>query len=198
MAFTALPLRRSIPAGAAAFVVGYLVTVAVAGTRTRALMGVTVTGEFVESATLGGIFGSPPPEPVLGGWLFYNAQFIPTSVPTADALNGFGRLTNRSLLLAVDGVLLGLFLVPLGAVLGAGYLTVRLGPTYGVHGPTYAGASVAAGYLPLLIPGAFLLTANVPTAPAAASPDGLLSVFVGLVYATVVGALGGKLAAWTA
>lgn len=194
MAFTDLPLRRSIPAGASAFVLGYLLSVVVSMSRVRALMAVTVTGEFVDSATLGEIFGTAPDPSILGGWLFYNAQFIPTSLPTADAVNGMGSLTNRSLLLAVDGRLLLLFVVPFAVLLAAGYLTVRTGPTYGVRGEAYAGAGVAAGYLPPLIVGAFVLTADVPNAPSVASPDGLQTIFIGLVYSLLMGALGGKLA----
>lgn len=197
MAFTALPLRRSVPAGSIAFVLGYLFTVAVAGSRLRAVMAVTVSGEFVEQATLGRIFGSPPAPTVVGGWLFYNAQFIPISVPTADAINGMGRLANRSLLLAIDGSLLLLYLVPFVSLLAAGYLTVRTGPTYGVRGETYGGASVALGYLPALVIGAFLLTADVPNAPTVASPDGLQTIFIGLLYTLLVGAIGGKLAELT-
>lgn len=196
MAFTNLPLRRSIPAGIAAFVVGYLCSVAVAaGMRVTDVLAVTVTGRFVDAATLGRLFGAPPSPLVIGGWLFYNAQFIPTSLPTADAINGMGGLTNRSLLLAVDGALLALFLVPLGVLFAAGYLTVRTGPTYGTRGETYAGASVAIGYVPVLVIGAFVLTADVPNAPIVASPDGLQTVFIGPVYSVVVGAIGGTVAA---
>ncbi len=197
MAFTALPLRRSTPAGLIAFVTGYLINVVIAGSRLQSLMAITVTGEFVEQATLGRIFGSPPDPTVVGGWLFYNAHFIPTSVPTADAINGMSRLTNRSLLLAIDGSLLLLYLVPFILVLAAGYLTVRTGPTYGVRGETYGGASVALGYLPPLIIGAFLLRADVPNAPTVASPDGLQTIFIGLIYTLLVGAIGGKLAELT-
>lgn len=197
MAFTDLPFRRSIPAGLGAFITGYLVTVVIAGSRLQAVMAVTVTGEFVDQATLGRIFGSSPSPTVVGGWLFYNAQFIPTSLPTADAINGFESLTNRSLLLAIDGSLLLLYLVPFAMLLAAGYLTVRTGPTYGVRGETYGGASVALGYVPPLSIGALLLRANVPNAPSVASPDGLQTVFIGLVYALVVGAIGGKLAVLT-
>lgn len=193
MVFTNLPLRRSIPFGVAAYVVGYLLTVVTVRGYVPAVMAVTVTGRFVESATLGEIFGVPPSPRVVGGWLFYNAQFIPTSVPTADAINGFSFLTNRSLLLAVDGMMLGLFLVPLVILIAAGYLTVRTGPVHGVHGETYGGASVALGYVPLLIIGAFVFTASVPGASSSASPAGIPTIFIGIVYATAAGAIGGKI-----
>lgn len=193
MVFTHLPLRRSIPGGVAAYVVGYLLTVVIVRETDPVVMAVTVTGRFVESATLGEIFVVSPSPWIVGGWLFYNAQFIPTNVPTADALNGFPFLTNRSLLLAVDGTLLGLFLVPLVVLAAAGYLTVRTGPVYGAHGETYGGASVALGYVPLLVVGAFVLTAGVPGASSSASPAGIPTVFIGLVYATVAGAIGGKI-----
>lgn len=195
MTFTHLPLRRALPAGLVAYLIGYGISVAVAGSVPKAVMAVNVPGEFVEEASLGAIFGSTPSQPIIGGWLFYNAHFIPTSLPTADAVNGIGGLTNRSLLLAVDGTSLVLFFVPFILLLSAGFVTVRSGPTPGVRGDVYGGASVAIGYLPLLIVGAFLLTANAPTAPTVASPDGLQTIFIGLVYTLLVGALGGKLAA---
>jgi len=193
MAFTALPIRRSIPLGIAAYLVGYLLSVVAASSRTTAILEIAVTGQHVDSATLGEIFATPPSQSTTGGLLFYNAHFIPTSVPMADALNGFASLTHKSLLLTVDGALLGLFLVPFLALLAAGCLTVKTGPTHGVHGATYGGASVALAYVPLLIIGAFILRATVPTAPTVASPSGLLSISIGLVYTLVLGALGGKI-----
>lgn len=195
MTFTHLPLRRAFPAGVVAYLIGYGISVAAAGSVSNAVMAVIVPGEFVEEASLGAIFGSTPSQPIIGGWLFYNAHFIPTSLPTADAVNGIGGLTNRSLLLAVDGTSLVLFFVPFILLLSAGFVTVRTGPTPGVRGDLYGGASVAVGYLPLLIVGAFLLTASARNTPTVASPDGLQTIFIGLVYPLLVGALGGKLAA---
>lgn len=195
MTFTHLPLRRAFPAGVVAYLIGYGVSVAVAESVSKAVMAVTVTGAFVEEASLGAIFGVTPAQPIIGGWLFYNAHFIPTSLPTADAVNGIGDLTNRSLLLAIDGTSLVLFFVPFILLLSAGFLTVRTGPSPGVRGDVYGGASVAVGYLPLLIVGVFLLKASARNAPTVASPDGLQTIFIGLVYTLLAGALGGKLAA---
>lgn len=195
MSVTKLPIRRSIPFGIAAYVIGYLLSVGVAKGSVQAVMKISVSGRYVELATLGEIFGAPPSSWIVGGWLFYNAQFIPTSLPTADALNGMGGLTNKSLILATDGLLLGLFLVPVLPVFIAGYLTVLTGPTYGVRGESYGGASIALGYYPLLVIGAFVFTVDVPDAASVASPAGLATIFIGLVYPPVIGAIGGTIAA---
>ena len=194
MVFTHLPLRRSIPAGIAAYITGYVITVVVTRGVTPAVMAVTVAGRYADRSTLGEVFGAPPPHPVLAGWLFYNAQLVPTSVPTADVMNGLALLTNRSLLLAVGGWWLLLALVPAAVIVLSGYITVRTGQVHGVRGDTFGGASVAAGYLPMLVIGAFLLTTDVPNSAAVASPSGFISIFVGLVYAGLLGGLGGGLA----
>lgn len=203
MAFTFLPLRRSVPLGAAAYVVGYLVTVAATMGRVGAVLSVKIAPYSDPTAygdpelagqPLGELLGAVPSPWVVGGWLFYNAQFVPTSLPAPGGYGGGpAALTNRHLLIAVDGALLALYLLPAVLLVAAGFLVVHAGSTRGVRGDLYAGASVAVGYLPLLVVGAFVLTA--PAGQFTASPDGLQTIWVGLVYPAVLGGLGGKLAA---
>lgn len=194
MARTHLPLRRAIPVGIAAYVLGYFLTVGLAVGRVDTVLAIEVTGQHVESLPLGQLFASKPPAWVVVGWLFYNAHFVPTSVPAADAANGFAALTNRSLAAAVDGPLLLSYLVPPLLLLAAGFLVARTATTPGANGARNAGASVAIGYFPLFLLGAFVFTANAAEARVTASPNGLRTVLFGLVYPLVLGALGGTLA----
>lgn len=194
VAFTYLPLRRTVPVGVAAYLLGYLVTAAATVGRVSSVMAVRISGEYESSSTLGEVLGTEPSVWTVGGWLFYNAQFVPTSVPTADSLRGMPSLTSRNLLLAVGDGLLLLPLVPLAVLPAAGYLVVRVGETHVIHGGLKTGASVAVGYFPLFLLGAFLLTAPAADSMAVANPHAILTVFVGLVYVPVLGALGGYLA----
>lgn len=191
MAFTYLPLRRTAPIGVGAFLVGYLVTVAATVGRVASVMSVRISGEYESAAALGEILGTRPPLWTVGGWLFYNAHFVPTSVPTADSLRGMSGLTSVNLLFAVGDGLLLLSLVPLVVLPVAGYLAVWTGETHVIHGGLKTGASIAIGYYPLFVLGAFLLTAPAADSRAVANPHGILTVFIGLVYIPLLGALGG-------
>jgi len=198
MAFTHLPLRRSVPVGLIAYVAGFVLTVGAAVGRISEVMAIEMaaTVEHVDPATLGQIFGSTPPSWIVGGWLFYNAHFVPTSLPTADAANGMALLTNRSLLSTLGGPLVVFYLLPPLLLLSGGYFVAQTGNTSGVNGARNAGASIAVGYFPVFLLGAFVLTANSAAGRTVASPAGLHAVFLGLVYPVVFGALGGKLADW--
>jgi hypothetical protein len=200
MVVTHLPLRRSVPVGIVAYALGFLLTVGATVGRvdevTATEVGATV--EHVDPASLGQIFGGTPPSWVVGGWLFYNAHFVPTSLPTADAMNGMSMLTNRNLLTTVGGPAIALYLVVPALLLAAGYVVARTAKTYGANGRRNAGASIAVGYFPMFLLGAFGLTASPANAGTVASPAGLPAVFLGLAYPVVFGAIGGKLAEWHA
>lgn len=194
MAFTYLPLRRSVPAGVIAYLLGYLVSVAATVGRVSSVMAVRIAGEYESSVALGEILGTRPPVWTVGGWLFYNAHLVPTSVPTADSLRGMSSLTSRNLLFAVGDGLLLLYLVPLVVLPVAGYLAVRTGETHVIHGGLKTGASVAIGYYTLFLLGAFLLAAPAAESMAVSNPHGILTVFVGLIYIPLLGAFGGYFA----
>lgn len=63
-----------------------------------------------------------------------------------------------------------------------------------MNGDRNAGASIALGYVPPFIIGAFIFIASVANAPVTASPAGIPAIFLDLVYPTVFGAIGGVLA----
>lgn len=192
VAFTHIPLHRSLPLGAGAYVVGYLLTVGVIVGRVDEVLAVVIHGRDGGQQSLGQLLGTVPSPWVVGAWVFYNAQLIPTSVPLPSEWGGSARLTNKHLLLAADGGLLILYVVPPLLLTGAGYLVVRTGPTYGAAGELYAGASIALVYLLLLVVGAFVFAAKADGI--LVTPAGLQTVWLGLVYPTVFGALGGILA----
>ncbi|WP_224447100.1 hypothetical protein [Haloprofundus salilacus] len=194
MAFTHLPLRRSALVGAVVYALGYALTYTVTAGRASAVAAVEIAGEYADPAPLGAVLGSGPASWVTSGWLFYNAHLVPTSVPIADAVNGLGGLTNRSLLATLGGPLYPLYLLPPLLLVAAGYVVVLTASTPGENGARNAGASVVAGYFPLFLVGAFVFTVGAAEAPTAASPAGLPSVLLGLMYPLAFGGVGGLLA----
>ena len=133
-----------------------------------------------------------PATATLAGWLWYNAHLVPASLPTADVRAGRAALTNVNLMNAVGGVALLLYLVPPLLLAAAGYAFVRSNGI-GLSMAASGGASVAVGYTPVMVLGAFLVTAPA-NAHVVASPAGIPSVFAALVYPVLFGAIGGKLA----
>ncbi|QCJ47918.1 MULTISPECIES: hypothetical protein [Haloprofundus] len=194
MPVTHLPLRRSASVGAVVYAVGYAVALVATAGYAGAVAAVEVAGETTDAAPLGEILGVDPASWITSGWLFYNAHLVPTSVPIADAVNGLGGLTNRSLLATLGGPLYALYLLPPLLLLAAGYVVVRTSETPGENGARNAGASVVAGYFPLFLLGAFVFTVGAADARTVASPAGLPSVFLGLVYPLVFGSIGGLVA----
>lgn len=194
MAFTHLPVGRSALLGVAAYVLGYLPAYLVAAANRAAIGRVTLrpATEGVDPAPLAEVFGSVPPTWTLGGWLLYNANRAAVSLPAAGAQNGVVGLTNVDLVAALGGPALLLYLVPPVLLVGAGYLAMEWGDV-GSATPWAGGGSVAAGYLPPMLLGSVVFTAGVGRV--AASPDGVTTVFAGLAYPVVFGAVGGTLAA---
>lgn len=193
MAFTHLPLRRSVLLGVAAYLLGYLPAYLVAATNRAALGRVTLRPATagVDPAPLAEVFGSVPPTWTLGGWLLHNANRAAVSLPAAGAQNGVFGPTNVDLVAALGGPALLLYPVPPLLLVGAGYLAMEWGDV-GSSTPWVGGASVAAGYLPAMLLGCLVFTAGVGRV--AASPDGVTTVLAGIAYPVAFGALGGTLA----
>lgn len=193
MGFTNLPLRRSIPAGILAYAVGYALTVATTLGQVSAVMAVEISGDG-SSVPLGDLLGGVPPTWTVAGWLFHNVQFAPTSVPAADGVVGSAALTNENLATAVGGRFFVLYLLVPLLLVAAGYFVARTGDTYGARGELYGGASIALGYVFVAVVGAFVFSADAANSGVVASPAGIPTVFLGLVYPLVFGGLGGALA----
>lgn len=194
VSFTDLPLKRSTLVGSIAYLVGFVFFgIATMGT-VDTVLGTKVTGEYADPTPLGQILVEAPSDWIVSGWLYYNAHFVPTSLPTADAQNGFATLTNLNFLNEIGGILLAPYLIPPLLLICAGYVVARTSRTSGVTGERNAGASITLGYFPLFLAGAFFLTAKAGNSPAVGSPDGLQTIFFGLLFPLLFGAIGGAVA----
>lgn len=116
------------------------------------------------------------------GWLFYNAHFVVTRVPT------IGGTTSRNLVANADeGSLTLLYFLPPLSLLGAGYAIASLSDA---ETPAVAGALAVVGYLPLVILGIVLFSYSV--GDGAIEPDAVSAVLLaGTLYPAVFGAIGG-------
>jgi hypothetical protein len=194
MAFTALPLRRSIPAGIITFLLGYAATFGLTAGRADDVASIAVSGGAATATELGTLLGGPPPSWVVSGWLFFNAQFVPTGVPTPETTGGIAALASKNLLLEIGGLPLVLFAVVPILLFAAGYVVAVTGTTPGANGARNAGASVALGYLLPAVVGWLVFTVGIPRVQGVAAPNGVRAIFVCAGYALVFGGLGGKLA----
>lgn len=170
-----------IPAGAAAFLVGYLATYASQAARIRdALRGLN---------TLVSLFGGEPiPAWKAVGWVFYSAHYVDLTFP---ALGG-GRVARN--LIASGAAPGALHLLPPVLLVVAGAILAR---HVGAEEPlpaALAGGSVAAGYAPLAIAGIFAV--RVTVGGATVGPDLVTGIFLaGIVYPQLLGGIGGVLVA---
>lgn len=120
------------------------------------------------------------------GWLFLNAHSVDTRIPT---IAGGTRMVN--FVTAEDGGSFALVAVPPLLLLVAG-LAVAYGRQADPLASAKAGATVAAGYLPLSVGAGLLTTHAIGDTEAAIAPDLVTAVLLaGLVYPLVFGALGG-------
>lgn len=191
------PIRGAV-AGASAYVLGYLLTDLVAGSKAvSVVMTMTVQTE-VGPTSLGTLLVDAEPSTWKAvGWLFYSEHLVAPSL-VSPALLSF---SNSVQTLEAAGVLYFLLLPPvlLGvagmAVAGtAPSRTTRL-PWLWVEIPVAArhGATVAVGYAPPALLGALLLGINLGRV-GVFGPDPLLSLLVmGLTYPIVFGGAGGWL-----
>ncbi|MFB6142694.1 MAG: hypothetical protein ABEJ30_05060 [Halorientalis sp.] len=178
------PLTAGALAGAAAYLVGYVLTYALYSdtvresvlARVAALFGADVTVEMV-------------------GWLFYNAHFVPTVVDVDAPI--FGGTDAVNFLARGDAFSPLLYLVPVLLLVGAGLAVARRHPTPSATDAAVAGGTVVVGYLPLAILGQVRF--GVATEAARVAPDLVLAVaLAGVGYPVVLGALGAVVAHRTA
>ncbi|WP_135824284.1 transporter [Halorussus ruber] len=173
-------LARGAIGGASAWLVGYLVAyVWKAQAVSESLRGVGFVSELLGGEAIPAWKGVT--------WLFLNAHFVATRIPT---IAGGTRTTNfvtgeggSTLLLALPALLL----VVSGAVAAYGR---GGGPLDGAK----TGGSVVLGYLPLSTGAAFLTSHAIGDTQAAISPDPVTAILLaGAVYPLVFGSVGGAL-----
>lgn len=176
--------------GACAYVLGYLITVPFATVYSTRAMRATAISTYNDSTTLAEILkGVSVPLWKRAGWMFYNAHFVPISVPRHSmGLTSVSVNTVR----ATGGPLLILFLVPILLCMLAGGLAVRKRRTTVTGQVIIGGGYITLGYLPLAIIVSFLLSVGVNEGTLI--PDRMATVFLpGLVYPALFGALGALL-----
>lgn len=181
-----LPLRAGAIFGAATFVAGYLVTLA--------MVALTETDEFTSDLVQS------------SGWLFYNAQLadVEMSVTSTGDDAGFGAmLDGLSFNYVTDSTILGesvglqlpsvvYHLVPILCLGVAGFALARYVGSRTTQDGAIAGGMLLVGTLPLSIVGTFVFTLaedGVELSPVLT--ESLL--FVGILFPLFFGAVGGVL-----
>ncbi len=182
-----LPFLEGALAGAAAWIVGFVLTALVVLVR----IDDSELGEISENVGDGGSAFE------FVGWVFFNSHFVDTIV-TADFL-GFGGTRSVSFI-GGDGFTPLLYLVPIALLVAAGLAVSRSQGVTGTTEGAVAGALVAPAYLVLSAIGAVLFRVSTEALGASFSGEPeLLSAIVlaGIVIPAVFGALGGLVAANT-
>jgi len=166
-------------AGSAAFVLGYVLVYA-------------LTISTVQESLLTGIaeaFGDEGADWKIVGWLFFNAQFVTTTI-TVD-LGFLGGGTDAVNFIAEsDSLSAILYVIPPALLTVAGLAAARLDGATETARALRLGPSVALGYLPLSLVGAVLFSVSVGEG-SGGSPTLLTAVVLaGVVYPVVFGTLG--------
>lgn len=166
-------------AGAAAYVVGYIMTYAwKSGDYRDVLDNINPIMEFL---------GSQAPETWrIIGWLFYSAHYVDTSIDLGV------EQFYVNLVQSGGGNLELLYLIPPALLVVAGFAVARNFQHERVIDAATKGAWVALGYLPLVAFGAILFQID------GSGPDLIPSILIaGVVYPVIFGAVGGVLARGT-
>jgi len=170
-------------AGAVAYAAGYLVTY------------LWQSGSVEESLRAYNTVVEPlGADPIPGwqavGWLYYNAHNVALTTPAL----GSGRVSQN--LVADGNAPMLLYLVPVVALLLAGFVVARAGDAGDAEDGARAGVTVTLGYAVLAVVGLFAFRYSV--GGATVRVDYALGVLLaGVVYPAVFGALGGVLGAVT-
>lgn len=170
--------------GALAYLLGYGLTyVWKAPAVTDALRGINLL------ATLFGGSGIPTWKAV--GWLFYNAHFVTTRIPTPGSptfLNLIDASDDGSLALLY--VIIPVLILLAGAIVGFLSSDQKASLQSGV----LQGALIVVGYGPAALLGAVTIRYPVGNTGANIAPDLIPAIFLaGLVYPLVFGAIGGAI-----
>lgn len=185
--------------GVVAYLAGYLAFVAAFRNRVAATLSEVALSVGPETESVAEMFATDPaPAWKVAGWLFYNAHFVPVSLPHPS-----GDVVEANLLLRAGGLDVALVVVPPVVLVAAGALATRraegttdlrfdLGATaesrYAANGALLA----MLGYLPLVLAGWVATGARVPLRDVAVAPNPVLGWLVaGLLYPVVFGGVGG-------
>jgi hypothetical protein len=143
-------------------------------------------------ADLADAFGEGRPAWKIVGWVFFNAQFVTTTVTVDVPILGGTSAVN--FIAESDALSPVLYLVVPAVLTAAGLATARADGATDLGRALRVGPSVALGYLPLALVGTVLFTISAGES-SGGSPTLLTAVVLaGVVYPVVFGGLGGALA----
>lgn len=178
--------RRGVVAGAvagvAAFVLAYVLV--------YALTISTVQNSLL--ADLADAFGEGRPAWKLVGWVFFNAQFVTTTV-TVD-LPLFGGTSAVNFIGESDALSPVLYLISPAVLTAAGLAAARLDGATDTSRALRVGPAVALGYLPLAVAGVFLFSVSAGDAGSGAPTTLTAVALAGVVYPVVFGTVGAAVA----
>ena len=187
--FTDIPLGRSLSIGTVAFALGYALTYLLIGRSAMSVFETAVISRATtDPYTLASVFATPPAAWKATGWLFYSAHLSLLQVPTPGR-----RYMLFNPVLAADGSVWLLCLIPLLLSVFAGFLAVGRSDATTLWGVMFTGMAISLGYFPLATVGSFALFQRTPAGPV--TVDLLWGMFyVGFVYPATGGTIGGFLA----
>lgn len=173
------PIGRGTVAGVVAFVAGYLVTYLWQAAHVREwLDGVNAILQFFGGESL--------PAWKAVGWVFFNAHFVRTQIPTVG-----GTRTQNYIASGEFPALL--YAVPIVLLVATGFLLVRSRHPTDLQDGAIDGATIAIGYAGAAIVGVFGFGAT--RGEVTVAPDPVTGVLLaGIVFPLVLGAIGGALA----
>ena len=180
-----LPLREGAVAGAAAWIVGYVLTALIVLARIED----SELGEIADGA------GDSASGIDFVGWVFFNGHFVDTVLE--GSFLGFGGSSAVSFV-GGDGFTPLVYLIPVALLVGAGLAVGRFHGVTEVGDGAVVGGLVVPPYLALSVVGAvvFRVSAEGGGARFSGYPELLPAVLVaGVVFPAVFGAVGGIVAA---
>jgi hypothetical protein len=164
------PVVQGAITGAVAFVVGYLITLAVVMTQEAD----ELTSDLVEGS----------------GFLFYNAQFVDIDFP----MGSINYLSSSQVSLEAPTILYRA--IPIVVLIAAGFILAKQVNAQTTQDGAIAGATIAVGTVVLAIIGTFIF--ELSEGGVSASPPLVNSaIFVGLAFPAVLGAIGGAISTQT-
>lgn len=171
-----LPIVRGAVTGAAAWVLGYLITYVLVAPDIRD----SSLNRIIEA------FDGAPATYEMVGWVFYNAHFVSTVFQDIPFIGG----GSVSYIGGEDGFTALLHVLPIALLFAGGLVLARAERSTNTTRGALVGTTALPGYLVLSIVGVFLFEVSVGSATGA--PDRLAGVFLaGVVYPALCAASGG-------
>jgi len=176
-----IPLKKGAVFGAAAYVVGLILTFVL----------IQIDSD-IDPSDIDSDFASSLD---VTGWVFYNAHFVDTE--TSISGGGVSRSSSDRIISEASLPEVLYIIVPVVLLIAAAYLLLQGEYASEVGDAALSGASVIVGYFPLAVIGTFLFEASESSGGATASvgpATGTGILLAGIIFPLVLGAVGGVIA----